>query len=657
MDDAVGLPRSAALSRRARFAGEKVVAALEAWVGVWESVALTFSLMERAMRRTDQRWLVKTAGLMAMMAAGGMALTPTHAEACGGTFCDNGVPGPMPVDQTGENVIFVLGDTELEVHIQINIDPNTNAEKFGWLVPLAAVPEFSVGSQPLFASLLAASVPTYGLNTTFESCGGGDSASASGPPNDTFEGGGTTGAGGESDSGEPPPLVKEEQIGAFQIAVLQGATVAPIKTWLIDNDYLWDENAASILQQYLDEGNVIVALKLATGQGVEDVHPITFRYDAVDTCFPLRLTRIAAVENMDIRVFVLSDNRAAPTNYRHVLVNPLKIDWLNFAINYKTVITNAVDAFGADGRAFVTEFAGAGPGGGDSTIYNPSWDQTAFVGLDPTLAVSTLNDQGLASCFDLFQCFWNHPLVFPLLSEFLPPPVGVEALDFYIDLPSYAGQIDLMKWNDGAEFSAALLDRVIEPGMHADELLTTWPYLTRLYTTISPAEMMEDPIFHQNPDLADVPNLRTADNYVLCNADSVVTLPDGREFYIPGGGPWPEIPGEEWFAEEVQTVALKGAPMTLVNNTAAINQKLSEWNLSHGWPRVPGDSDGVPTTSESDGATSGGTGTGGGSESDSATTAGQGGDSGCGCRSTEPQGPVWLGLSVLGLLGLRRRRA
>jgi hypothetical protein len=26
--------------------------------------------------------------------------------------------------------------------------------------------------------------------------------------------------------------------------------------------------------------------------------------------------------------------------------------------------------------------------------------------------------------------------VFGLLLEFLPPPVGVEALDFYIDLPS-----------------------------------------------------------------------------------------------------------------------------------------------------------------------------------------------------------------------------
>ena len=64
---------------------------------------------------------------------------------------------------------------------------------------------------------------------------------------------------------------------------------------------------------------------------------------------------------MDIRVFVLADGRAAPTNYRHVLVNPLKIDWLNRATNYKEVITNAVDAFMADGRAFVTEF-GRTPG-------------------------------------------------------------------------------------------------------------------------------------------------------------------------------------------------------------------------------------------------------------------------------------------------------
>jgi hypothetical protein len=34
----------------------------------------------------------------------------------------------MPVDQTGENVIFVMGGDKAEVHIQISYDPDTNAE-------------------------------------------------------------------------------------------------------------------------------------------------------------------------------------------------------------------------------------------------------------------------------------------------------------------------------------------------------------------------------------------------------------------------------------------------------------------------------------------------------------------------------------------------
>ena len=173
-----------------------------------------------------------------------------------------------------------------------------------------------------------------------------------------------------------------------------------------------------------------------------------------------------------------------------------------------------------------------------------------------------------------------------------------------------------------------------------------------MYTTISPAEMMADPIFHINPDLADVESLRVAQNYQLCNADSVVTLPDGREFYIPGGGPWPAIPGEEWYAEEVQTVAIKGAPMTLVNNSAGITKKLNEWNTAHGWPYVPGETEGTPTTSDSETDSASGTGSGD-------TAGGLGDDEGCGCRSDEDggQGALWLGLSALGLLGLRRRRA
>ncbi|MBK9752606.1 MAG: DUF2330 domain-containing protein [Nannocystis sp.] len=601
------------------------------------------------MRPTNRVWMRAVSGL-AVLSAACVAMTPSMAEACGGTFCDGGIPGPMPVDQTGENVIFVIGDTESEVHIQISIDPNTNAENFGWLIPLTAVPEFSVGSQPLFDAIRAASVPQYDLTTTSEDCGGPqtstDAPTTTASPSDT-EGGGDSGGG---TTGDGPTVLLEQGVGAFQVAVLADKEVAPIKKWLEDNGYLWDAKAEPILMQYLAEGNVIAALKLRTSATVADVHPITLRYPSNETCFPLRLTRIAAVENMDIRVFVLAEGRAAPTNYRHVLVNPLKINWLSRGTNYKEVITNAVDAFMADGRAFVTEFAGKSSVVNTAAVYSPSWDESDFIGLDPVQAVSTLNAQGLGACYANFDCAWNHPVVYGMLLEFLPPPNGVEPAEFYADLGTYAADIDLVKWDMGNGFAAALLERVIEPGIHGEQLIQTWPYLTRMYTTISPSEMMEDPIFHVNSSLGDVEALRTAKNYRLCNSDSVVTLPDGRDFYIPGGGPWPAIPGEEWWAEEVQTVAIKGAPMTIVNNSVAIEKKRVEWNLAHGWPHTPGDTESVPTE-------------GGGTNSDAGSSgsdsSGQEGEGGCGCRSDGSDGSggaLGLGLAGLGLLGLRRRR-
>ena len=611
------------------------------------------------MQRLTSKWMRVASGvaLAGTVGATSVLLTPGTAQACGGTFCDGGVPGPMPVDQSGESVIFVIGDTMSEVHIQISIDPNTNAEQFGWLIPLTDVPEFAVGSQPLFDQIRAFSVPRYDLTTTVEDCGGGDFSSGAEEGGGTGDptAGATSDASESSSDGDGPTVLKQETVGAFEVVVLMDTEVGPIKQWLLDNGYVWDENAEPILMQYLAEGNVIAALKLRTDAAVTDVHPIMLRYPSNETCFPLRLTRIAAVEDMDIRVFVLADERAAPTNYRHVLVNPLKIDWLNRAPNYKDVITQAVDAFEADGNAFVTEYAGPSAGVNTAPIYSPSWDDTMFVGLDPVQVVNTLNGQGLGACYDSFDCQWNHPLVFPLLAEFLPAPAGIEPAEFYAYLSQYQADIDVAKWANGDGFAAALLSRVIEPGVHAEQLIKTWPYLTRMYTTISPAEMLADPIFHINPDLADVESLRVAQNYQLCNGDSVVTVPDGREFYIPGGGPWPAIPGEEWYAEEVQTVAIKGAPMTLVNNTAGITKKLTEWNSMHGWPYVPGgDSEGTPTTGAGGTETDSTGGTSGASD----TAGGLGDDEGCGCRSDENGGgALWLGLSALGLLGLRRRRA
>src|SRR5262249_18007634 len=160
------------------------------------------------------------------------------ADACGGMFCDGG-PMPMPVDQTGENILFVWDGDYIEAHIQIQY--TGEAQAFGWALPLQSVPEFSVGSQPLFDALLASTVPTYGFAQTFDDCsldeGGSD------PGNGTF--GGTAASSGGDDGGETgaeggpqgPEILLTETVGAFEITVLQGDDPMEVYDWLAENGY------------------------------------------------------------------------------------------------------------------------------------------------------------------------------------------------------------------------------------------------------------------------------------------------------------------------------------------------------------------------------------------------------------------------------------
>jgi len=563
---------------------------------------------------------------------------PERADACGGTFCDSG-PNNMPVDQTGENILFILDGNTVEAHIQIQYDPNTDASKFAWVIPVLALPEFSVGSQPLFNNLLAGSVPTYGFNTTQEACGTDPNAP---PPSNGDSGGALSGTAGDgegdtADDSGGPEILYNATVGAFDIVVLQEDDVASLMQWLGDNGYQQDPKAEPIFEQYIKEGHLFVAFKLTNNTEIGEIHPVVLKYTGEESCVPIRLTRIAAQEDMDIRTFFLGDARAVPINYRHVLVNPLKIDWPNFAANYKEVITLAVDAFGADGRAFVTEYAGTSSVVPQFGLHDPAWDASAFAALEPVQVVDTLTQQGLVACFEDFEavCQYNHPLLASILGKYLPPPQGIDPDEFYACLSCYADMIDLAAW-DGEAFAADFEQRIVAPGKHAVELLTTYPYLTRMYTTISPAEMMEDPIFRPNAELAEVPNLLQATRLLRCDGHANWTLPDGREVFVPNNGSWPDFDAELPYEEEVQTTGIKGAPMTLVNNTAAINKALDAWNrkMDPVEGQLPPGSD-EPDPDADDPAAS---------------------NSGCSCDARAGAGSVAASLTLLGLVAVRRRR-
>ena len=183
------------------------------------------------------------------------------------------------------------------------------------------------------------------------------------------------------------------------------------------------------------------------------------------------------------------------------------------------MITLAVDAFGADGKAFVTEYAGPADVAMLPGIYDQAWNSAVFAGLPPVEVIDTLMAQGLVYCdeFSEPRCTFVHALIEGLLTTHLPAPDGVAADEFYACLSCYEDMIDVATWAEGAAFAAAMEERVVAPGLHARDLLVEFPTLTRMYTTISPAEMTADPFFWANSALPDV-DLRNAiaTRRVLC---------------------------------------------------------------------------------------------------------------------------------------------
>ncbi len=218
-----------------------------------------------------------------------------------------------------------------------------------------------------------------------------------------------------------------------------------------------------------------------------------------------------------------------------------------------------------------------------------------------------------------------------------------------------AGTIDAQKW-DAGKFTTALSSRIIQPARHADSLIANWPYLTRLFTTISPAEMTEDPEFLEHDGLPDVRISGSGVRRVTCTGPSGMTLPDGRQVALTPTSTWPGFSNQMPFAERIEEYPSVGAGIVLVDNTERINAQLKLWNDSQGWP--------PPVASMPSSNPAGGTGganfpQGQGGVNGSNAIAGGGGGDGCSCKIGSPasraEGALPLA-ALLGLMGARRRK-
>ncbi|KIG18051.1 hypothetical protein DB30_01938 [Enhygromyxa salina] len=489
----------------------------------------------------------------------------------------------MPVDQSGENILFWIdnGDdgphTEAHIQIQYEGDP----DRFAWLVPVSQVPEILVGSQALFSNMLAGTVPTISVNSRFNGdCGFGGVGLGCGVSfsEDFINGASDSGFGtfGSEEGGdEGPEILDRGFAGAFEYVVLTGDSVDVIVDWLDAAGYAQDPDAPPILQEYLDDDFVFVAFKLRGGVGVDEIHPLAIRYPGVEPCIPIRLTRIAATENMAIRAFFLGSDRAAPQNWPHVELNLAKLDWLgSVATNYLELVALAIDEAG--GRAFVTEYAGTDAVVTTTGIAGASWDGASFVGLPPVEVVSVLTDQDLMLCSNE-NCDFYHPQVRPVLQRYLPAPDGMNEEAFWSDLFTNIDLIDPVAWDTQPGLAAELDERIFVPGEHALDMLVDATYLTRMFTLISPHEMIEDPLFHETSSLGTVDNNITATRVFSCDeSPDWIELSDGRKVALEAGAypPFADMPS----AQRIERVPTVGPAQVETDNLEEIDELIDASN-------------------------------------------------------------------------------
>ncbi len=464
------------------------------------------------MRRKQAPWLAGVAGLVAATA---LAAGDREVQACGGFFCSQ-----VPVNQSGEQIVFAIDQNHVKAYIQIAF--TGNAKDFAWVVPVATQPTISVGTQAVFTQLGERTRPQFfvqwqssGTNQCFGRVLGAADAGALAPQ---------PGAKGVD-------ILDARDVGPYATVTLKSKSTDELVKWLSDNGYAQPPSATPLIKHYVEQNMLFVALRLKQDATVGEITPLVLDMDSdPEACVPLILTQVAATVNMPVLVYVLNQNRAFPSNWFHVEVNERKINWMAGGSNYGDLVNQAIDE--AAGHGFVTEYAGDSSIMKDALYLAGRWNVETLRGTtDPVNLLQALLQMG----YPRDQSMQN------LLRKYIPMPQslkdrGVDERSFYNNISAYKSDLAGVKVDIDA-FIAELSERIIKPVKDAQSMFDTQPYLTRLFSTVSPDEMTRDPLFHMNPDLPKVSNIHTAQGTADCSSDGlmkniVLTLPGGDKIAL-----------------------------------------------------------------------------------------------------------------------------
>jgi MYXO-CTERM domain-containing protein len=364
-------------------------------------------------------------------------------------------------------------------------------------------------------------------------------------------------------------------------------------------------------------------------------------YQGAEASIPVKLTAVAANDDMGVLTWLLGPSRAVPRNYLSLELNEARINWFNANSTYNSVVIEAANDAG--GQGFVTEFAGSTDKlkgfiwtASDAQIW--AQVQSRVYGSFSDFFTQVYGQYGS------WDGFWDATRAAVTL------PANVAFEDFKVCPNCYADQIQFKP----STYLAELQKSVIDPVKLVQNLIDAHPSLTRMYTTLSAEEMTVDPIFTFNADLSDVDNQHTAERVIECSAKFFqfeapwrIELPQGG--VVRGNaatvGTWPSALDSLPSNRRIVRTGATGAGKVVEDNADPIASMLDDYNASV----IPT----APINPGTGGTSSGGTGGTGGTGNNAASN---GSSSGCSIAVPSGSWGAFFAAFALGSALLRRRR-
>ena len=439
--------------------------------------------------------------MLSASVASATTLFPVASSACGGFFCTT-----VPINQAAEQIVF--RQRPGRVTAMVRIAYSGNAEDFSWVVPVPDTPEISIGTDTTFNELDFSTQPLFQLQQEGNVCEQDELV---------FPDADTAAVAESASDGEGGVVIEEElTVGPFDIDIVSSDNPDDMSIWLQENGYLLTDRGTELIEPYVLDGMKFVALKLRSGESSGNIQPIILDYPSDRPMVPIRLTAVAAEDDMGVLVWVVNDQlgRAIPDNYLHVVPNYARVDWFSGPFNaygsYQSLITDAMNESG--GQGFATDFAGTLDASIAGSLTGPQRVESNLVLLDNI-------DRDAQFITESLLISTNPSVALSNLQTILPVPAGLDT-NLYFQPEQLEATFTPTELRDArVAMREVVVTRELNPLQDSVSLLPEGAYLTRLFTTLSADEMTLDPTFDYNTTMPDQTRERNALLSASCDND------------------------------------------------------------------------------------------------------------------------------------------